>query len=169
MSMARPAAEIEPCCSIFSSSAILPGPIRSPESSSMRRLSDGRAFDFVMDAMLSQDAPDIATAALSEQDEADSDHRTRIGGKMLPALFSPLKLGPFELAHRVVLAPLTRMRAEPGTLAPHALNAEYYAQRATPGGLLIAEASPVLPTGFGNPNVPGIYSGAQVAGWKRVT
>jgi N-ethylmaleimide reductase len=122
-----------------------------------------------MDAMLSQDAPDIATAALSEQDEADSDHRTRIEGKMLPALFSPLKLGPFELAHRVVLAPLTRMRAEPGTLAPHALNAEYYAQRATPGGLLIAEASPVLPTGFGNPNVPGIYSGAQVAGWKRVT
>jgi N-ethylmaleimide reductase len=88
---------------------------------------------------------------------------------MLPALFSPLKIGPFELAHRVVMAPLTRMRAEPGTLAPHTLNAEYYAQRATPGGLLIAEASPVLPTGFGNPNVPGIYSEAQVAGWKRVT
>jgi N-ethylmaleimide reductase len=88
---------------------------------------------------------------------------------MLPALFSPLKIGPFELAHRVVMAPLTRMRAEPGTLAPRALNAEYYAQRATPGGLLIAEASPVLPTGFGNPNVPGIYSEAQVAGWKRVT
>jgi N-ethylmaleimide reductase len=88
---------------------------------------------------------------------------------MLPALFSPLKIGPFELAHRVVMAPLTRMRAEPGTLAPRALNAEYYAQRATPGGLLIAEASPVQSTGFGNPNVPGIYSEAQVAGWKRVT
>ncbi|WP_407158764.1 alkene reductase [Bradyrhizobium sp. STM 3557] len=88
---------------------------------------------------------------------------------MLPALFSPLKIGPFELAHRVVMAPLTRMRAEPGTLAPRALNAEYYAQRATPGGLIIAEASPVLSTGFGNPNVPGIYSEAQVAGWKRVT
>jgi len=88
---------------------------------------------------------------------------------MLPALFSPLKIGPFELAHRVVMAPLTRMRAEPGTLAPRALNAEYYAQRATPGGLLIAEASAVQSTGFGNPNVPGIYSEAQVAGWKRVT
>jgi N-ethylmaleimide reductase len=87
---------------------------------------------------------------------------------MLSALFSPLKIGPFELAHRVVMAPLTRMRAEPGTLAPRALNAEYYAQRATPGGLLIAEASPVLPTGFGNPNVPGIYSETQIAGWKRV-
>src|SRR6201996_7242472 len=87
---------------------------------------------------------------------------------MLPALFSPLKIGPFELAHRVVMAPLTRMRAEPGTLAPRPLNAEYYAQRATPGGLLVAEASPVVPTGFGNPNVPGIYSEAQIAGWKRV-
>jgi N-ethylmaleimide reductase len=87
---------------------------------------------------------------------------------MLSALFSPLKIGPFELAHRVVMAPLTRLRAEPGTLAPRALNEAYYAQRATPGGLLIAEASPVLPTGFGNPNVPGIYSDAQIAGWKRV-
>jgi N-ethylmaleimide reductase len=90
------------------------------------------------------------------------------GEEMLSALFSPLKVGPFQLAHRVIMAPLTRMRAEPGTLAPRALNTEYYAQRATPGGLLIAEASPVLPTGFGNPNVPGIYSEAQIAGWKRV-
>jgi N-ethylmaleimide reductase len=87
---------------------------------------------------------------------------------MPSALFSPLRIGAFELAHRVVMAPLTRMRAEPGTLAPRALNAEYYAQRATPGGLLIAEASPVLPTGLGNPNVPGIYSEAQIAGWTRV-
>jgi N-ethylmaleimide reductase len=87
---------------------------------------------------------------------------------MLSALFSPLRIGAFELAHRAVMAPLTRMRAEPGTLAPRALNAAYYAQRATPGGLLIAEASPVLPTGLGNPNVPGIYSEAQIAGWKRV-
>jgi N-ethylmaleimide reductase len=87
---------------------------------------------------------------------------------MLSALFSPLRIGAFELAHRAVMAPLTRMRAEPGTLAPRPLNAAYYAQRATPGGLLIAEASPVLPTGLGNPNVPGIYSEAQIAGWKRV-
>jgi N-ethylmaleimide reductase len=87
---------------------------------------------------------------------------------MLSALFSPLRIGAFELAHRAVMAPLTRMRAEPGTLAPRPLNAAYYAQRATPGGLLIAEASPVLPTGLGNPNVPGIYSEAQIVGWKRV-
>jgi N-ethylmaleimide reductase len=112
--------------------------------------------------------PDIATPAVSEQDEANSGHKVRNEEEMPSAMFSPLKIGPYELAHRVVMAPLTRMRAEPGTLAPRPLNAEYYAQRATPGGMLIAEASPVLPTGFGNPNVPGIYSEAQIAGWKRV-
>src|SRR4051794_7521342 len=87
---------------------------------------------------------------------------------MLPALFSPLTIGPYHLEHRVVMAPLTRMRADKGTLAPRPLNADYYAQRATPGGLIIAEATPVLPTGTGSPNVPGAYSEVQVAGWKRV-
>src|SRR5215475_10820016 len=85
-----------------------------------------------------------------------------------PQLFSPLKVGPYQLAHRAVMAPLTRMRAARPSLAPRPLNAEYYAQRATPGGLLIAEASPVLATGFGNPGVPGIYSDTQVEGWKKV-
>ncbi|HLG80887.1 MAG TPA: alkene reductase [Bradyrhizobium sp.] len=85
-----------------------------------------------------------------------------------PHLFSPLKVGPYQLAHRVVMAPLTRMRAAKPSLAPRPLNAEYYAQRATPGGLLIAEASPVAATGFGNPGVPGIYTEAQIAGWRAV-
>jgi N-ethylmaleimide reductase len=85
-----------------------------------------------------------------------------------PHLFSPLKVGPYQLKHRVALAPLTRLRAARPSLAPRPMNAEYYAQRATPGGLLIAEASPVLSTGFGNGGVPGIYSEAQVAGWREV-
>ena len=85
-----------------------------------------------------------------------------------PSLFSPLQIGPYHLKHRVVLAPLTRMRAARPSLAPRPLNAEYYAQRATPGGLLIAEASPVMATGFGNPGVPGIYSEQQIAGWREV-
>src|SRR5256885_11985988 len=85
-----------------------------------------------------------------------------------PSLFSPLKIGPYQLQHRLALAPLTRMRAEKPSLAPRPLNAEYYAQRATPGGLLIAEASPVMATGFGSPGVPGIYTGQQVAGWRKV-
>jgi N-ethylmaleimide reductase len=86
----------------------------------------------------------------------------------LPHLFSPLKVGPYQLKHRVALAPLTRMRASKPSLAPRTLNAEYFAQRATEGGLLIAEASPVMASGFGSPGVPGIYSDDQVEGWRRV-
>ena len=66
------------------------------------------------------------------------------------------------------MAPLTRMRADRSSFAPRALNAEYYAQRATPGGLLIAEASPVMATGRGNPATPGIYSEQQIMGWREV-
>jgi N-ethylmaleimide reductase len=85
-----------------------------------------------------------------------------------PSLFSPLEVGPYQLSHRVVMAPLTRMRAARPSLAPRPLNAEYYGQRATPGGLIIAEASPVVATGFGNPGVPGIWSEQQVKGWREV-
>lgn len=85
-----------------------------------------------------------------------------------PSLFSPLRIGLYQLKHRLALAPLTRMRAEKPSLAPRPLNAEYYAQRATPGGLLIAEASPVMATGFGSPGVPGIYSQQQIEGWRKV-
>jgi N-ethylmaleimide reductase len=85
-----------------------------------------------------------------------------------PSLFSPLKIGPYQLEHRLVMAPLTRMRAEKPSLAPRPLNVEYYAQRATPGGLIIAEASPVIATGFGSPGVPGIYTEQQIRGWREV-
>jgi N-ethylmaleimide reductase len=85
-----------------------------------------------------------------------------------PHLFSPLKVGPYQLEHRLMMAPLTRMRAAKPSSAPRTLNADYYAQRATEGGLIIAEASPVLATGFGNPGVPGIYSEPQVEGWRAV-
>jgi N-ethylmaleimide reductase len=85
-----------------------------------------------------------------------------------PALFSPLRIGPYRLQHRVVMAPLTRMRAERSSFAPRELNAEYYRQRATPGGLIIAEASPVMATGRGNAGTPGIYSEQQIRGWRDV-
>jgi N-ethylmaleimide reductase len=84
-------------------------------------------------------------------------------------LFTPLHLGALNLAHRVVMAPLTRMRSlQPGNV-PGPLSAEYYAQRATKGGLLIAEATQVSPQGQGYPATPGIHSDDQVAGWKLVT
>jgi N-ethylmaleimide reductase len=85
-----------------------------------------------------------------------------------PSLFSPLKIGPYQLGHRLVMAPLTRMRAEKPGLAPRPLNTEYYAQRTTPGGLIIAEASPIAASGFGSPGVPGIYSEQQIKGWREV-
>ena len=86
-----------------------------------------------------------------------------------PKLFQPIRLGPHALKHRIAMAPLTRMRADTTSLAARALNAEYYAQRATDGGLIIAEASQVTPTGRGSPNTPGIHSEDQIAGWRQVT
>jgi N-ethylmaleimide reductase len=84
-------------------------------------------------------------------------------------LFSPLQLGPYQLTHRVVMAPLTRMRAaQPGNV-PHALNAEYYGQRASKGGLIISEGSQISPSGQGMPATPGIHSPEQIAGWKAIT
>jgi N-ethylmaleimide reductase len=85
------------------------------------------------------------------------------------ALFNALRIGPYELSHRIVMAPLTRMRAnQPGDV-PHALNVEYYRQRATRGGLIISEASPVSVVARGMPATPGIYSAEQVEGWKAIT
>jgi N-ethylmaleimide reductase len=86
---------------------------------------------------------------------------------MAPTLFSPVRLGPYDLANRIVMAPMTRNRAGPGD-APTARNATYYAQRAG-AGLIVSEGSQVSPQGLGYPGTPGIYSDAQVAGWRLVT
>jgi N-ethylmaleimide reductase len=83
------------------------------------------------------------------------------------SLFEPLKLGSLTLPNRVVMAPLTRMRAGPAN-APTALNATYYAQRAT-AGLIIAEGTAVSQQGQGYPSAPGIYTQEQINGWKAVT
>lgn len=85
------------------------------------------------------------------------------------SLFSPLRVGAYELSHRVVMAPLTRMRSQqPGNI-PTSLNATYYGQRSTPGGLIIAEATQISPSGQGYPGTPGIHSPEQIAGWRLVT
>lgn len=85
-----------------------------------------------------------------------------------PSLFSPLQVGRYQLAHRVVMAPLTRMRAGPGNV-PNELAPEYYGQRASSGGLIITEATQVTPFGQGYPATPGIHSSEQIEGWKQVT
>ncbi|MBM3372240.1 MAG: alkene reductase, partial [Betaproteobacteria bacterium] len=81
-------------------------------------------------------------------------------------LFTQLPLGNFQLSHRIVMAPLTRMRAERPGNQPSALNALYYTQRASEGGLIVAEASQIMPEGQGMPATPGVHSDEQAAGWK---
>jgi N-ethylmaleimide reductase len=83
-------------------------------------------------------------------------------------LFSPVRVGPYEIGHRVAMAPLTRMRSEAGDI-PGDLMVEYYSQRASQGGLIVSEASPVAREGYGYAMAPGIYADAQIAGWRRVT
>jgi N-ethylmaleimide reductase len=86
-----------------------------------------------------------------------------------PRLFSSFPIGDLNLSHRVVMAPLTRMRStQPGDI-PNPLNAEYYAQRATPGGLIVSEATQISLQGKGYPAAPGIHSAEQVDGWRLVT
>jgi N-ethylmaleimide reductase len=84
-------------------------------------------------------------------------------------LFSPIKLGGLSLKHRVVMAPPTRSRCElPGDV-PGNLMLDYYSQRASDGGLIIAEASPVSKSARGWYGVPGLFTDRQVTGWRLIT
>ena len=86
---------------------------------------------------------------------------------MTTSLFTPIRIGPYQLRNRIVMAPLTRSRARDGNV-PYALNALYYAQRAS-AGLIVSEASQVVPEGQGYISTPGVHSDEQVAGWRQVT
>ncbi|KAD6795229.1 hypothetical protein E3N88_06125 [Mikania micrantha] len=81
-------------------------------------------------------------------------------------LFSPYKMGNFNLSHRVVLAPMTRCRAL--NSIPNEALVEYYRQRSTAGGFLITEGTMISPTAAGFPHVPGIFTTEQIEGWKKV-
>jgi N-ethylmaleimide reductase len=82
-------------------------------------------------------------------------------------LFSPLQLGAVQIPNRIIMAPLTRMRAGTNSV-PTLMNAKYYAQRAS-AGLIISEGTAVSPDAHGYPSDPGIYSAEQIAGWRVVT
>jgi N-ethylmaleimide reductase len=84
-------------------------------------------------------------------------------------LFTSVQVGHVTLSHRVVMAPLTRLRSEQPSDVPGDLMVEYYAQRASEGGLIISEATPVALTGRGYLGAPGIYDDAHIAGWKKIT
>ena len=81
-------------------------------------------------------------------------------------MFTPVKLGSIQLKNRLVMAPLTRMRAIAGDV-PNPLAKTYYAQRAS-AGLIITEATQISPLGMGYPATPGIYSPEQTAAWKEI-
>ena len=86
---------------------------------------------------------------------------------MHDALFQPLQLGAITAKNRIIMAPLTRGRSDPGSV-PNARMAEYYRQRAG-AGLIISEATGISVEGLGWPAAPGIWNNAQVAGWQPVT
>lgn len=83
-------------------------------------------------------------------------------------LLKPIRLGDLDLPNRVVMAPLTRMRAANPELVPTGVHADYYAQRAS-AGLIVSEGVFVSPGAVGWANVPGLWSEAQVRGWRLVT
>ncbi|HEY2049327.1 MAG TPA: alkene reductase [Caulobacteraceae bacterium] len=83
-------------------------------------------------------------------------------------LFTPYRMGDLVLPNRIVMAPLTRMRARSRDHVPTALQAEYYAQRAA-AGLIVTEATAISPDGFGWADTPGLWTREQVRGWRHVT
>ncbi|PYG97773.1 alkene reductase, partial [Arthrobacter stackebrandtii] len=85
----------------------------------------------------------------------------------MTTLFDPITLGDLQLPNRIIMAPLTRCRADEGRV-PNALMAEYYVQRAS-AGLILSEATSVTAMGVGYPDTPGIWNDEQVRGWNNVT
>lgn len=87
---------------------------------------------------------------------------------MTQKLLAPITVGSAQLKHRVVMAPLTRMRSDDGDM-PNDLMAEYYEQRSSEGGLIISEAATVSLRGRAYLGAPGIYNAEQVSAWKKIT
>ena len=85
----------------------------------------------------------------------------------MPSLFDPIQIGDVTLKNRIVMAPLTRSRSGVERI-PGPMVAQYYAQRAS-AGLIVSEATSVTPMGVGYADTPGIWSEAQVEGWKLTT
>jgi len=117
--------------------------------------------------------PGVAVELVTPLDSSIStfDNQARIS-TIMPSttlsLFAPVTVAGFRLAHRVVMAPMTRARSTQRGDVPNAMNARYYAQRAS-AALIVTEASQISPQGKGYSFTPGIYSPEQVAGWRLVT
>ncbi|TGZ76580.1 FMN-linked oxidoreductase [Ascodesmis nigricans] len=93
--------------------------------------------------------------------------RTKVPALGDTKLFEPIKIGRMDLKHRIIMAPLTRVRCP-----EHIPNSDvitYYSQRATPGGLLISEAAHISVMGGNFYGAPGIFTPEQLRAWKKVT
>jgi len=86
---------------------------------------------------------------------------------MMSKLFTAQKVGPLTLSHRVVHAPMTRLRSDPDD-TPSDMMVEYYRQRASEGGLIITESAHTMRSGRGYIGGPGIYEDRHIAGWKKI-
>jgi N-ethylmaleimide reductase len=84
-------------------------------------------------------------------------------------LFGPIQIGPLMLKHRVVMAPFTRSRSEQPGDCPGALMRQYYAQRASKGGLIVSEGTTISLSAKGHFGAPGIYTNEQLSGWGKIT
>ena len=92
----------------------------------------------------------------------------KISPARLQPLFTPVQMGKLQLPNRIIMAPLTRMRAANPGHAPTELHVEYYAQRAS-AGLIIGECTEISPDAYGWADTPGLWSAEQVRGWRGVT
>ncbi|QYN18712.1 alkene reductase [Amycolatopsis sp. DSM 110486] len=104
----------------------------------------------------------------SSTHETEEAHVSGSSPAVQQPLLRPYDLGDLWLRNRVVMAPMTRARAENRDLAPMPMHAEYYRQRAG-AGLIVSEGTWISPGAIGSVNVPGLYSDEQVAGWTEVT
>jgi 2,4-dienoyl-CoA reductase-like NADH-dependent reductase (Old Yellow Enzyme family) len=86
----------------------------------------------------------------------------------MPTLFDPIVLGDLQLPNRIIMAPLTRNRSSGPGRVPNTMMRDYYVQRAG-AGLILSEATSVMPQGVGYPHTPGIWSQEQVDGWRLIT
>ena len=109
-----------------------------------------------------------SSLSVSATDRWQISGRLTVSGEEKPCrcYFSQTTLGSLTLQNRLVMAPLTRSRAIGNN--PNELMAQYYAQRAS-AGLIITEGTSPSPNGLGYARIPGVFSAAQIAGWKRVT
>ena len=88
--------------------------------------------------------------------------------RIIQPLLTPVRMGDLDLRNRIVMAPLTRMRADNPAHAPTELHARYYAQRAS-AGLIVGECTAISPAAYGWADTPGLWSAEQVRGWRGVT